>query len=59
MLRCLQFLLNVVADGVTIKAGTQVSNSVLYGMGELEGEWRDLVGVAGQIAPIAPNQETQ
>lgn len=44
---------NVVADGVTIKAGTHVSNCVLYGMGELEGEWRDLVGVAGQIATIS------
>ncbi len=43
---------NVVADGVTFKAGTCVSNAILYGMGEVEGEWRDCVAIAGQVAPI-------
>lgn len=41
---------NVVMDGVEVMAGTVVNNAVIYGMGRLEGEWRDLVAVAGKVA---------
>ena len=45
---------NVVLDGVTVKAGTRVSNAVLYGMGTVEGVWSDCVAIAGQTAAAPP-----
>lgn len=44
---------NVVLDGVTVKQGSTVRNAILYGMGEIEGEWSDCVAVAGKIAQIS------
>lgn len=43
---------NVVADGVTIRAGAKVANAILYGMGEIDGEWTDCVAVAGKVAAL-------
>lgn len=43
---------NVVMDGVVVQSGATVSNAVLYGMGVIEGDWVDVVGVAGKVAAI-------
>lgn len=43
---------NVIADGVRVKAGTKIANAVIYGMGEIDGEWIDCVAVAGEVAAI-------
>ena len=43
---------NVVLDGVEVKSGARIENAVLYGMGAVEGEWRDCVAVAGQVAQL-------
>lgn len=43
---------NVVMDGVTVTGGAIVRNAVLYGMGTIEGEWVDVVGVAGKVAAV-------
>lgn len=41
---------NAVVDGCTIAPGTVVRNAVVYGMGEVDGEWRDCIAVAGKVA---------
>jgi mannose-1-phosphate guanylyltransferase len=43
---------NVVLDGTEVKSGARVENAVLYGMGTIEGEWRDCVAVAGKVASV-------
>lgn len=43
---------NVVLDGVEVKSGARIENAVLYGMGAVEGEWRDCIAVAGKVATI-------
>lgn len=43
---------NAVVDGVDIAEGTVVRNAVVYGMGEIDGEWRDCIAVAGQVARL-------
>lgn len=44
---------NVIMDGVSLKAGAVARNAILYGMGELEGEWTDCVAIAGKVVQIA------
>lgn len=41
---------NAVIDGCELQAGTSVQNAVLYGMGQVEGEWTDCIAVAGKVA---------
>lgn len=41
---------NVVMDGVELAPGARVENAILYGMGRIEGEWRDCVAIAGRVA---------
>lgn len=43
---------NVVADGVEILADAQLKNCMLYGMGKIEGQWEDLIAVAGKIVSL-------
>jgi mannose-1-phosphate guanylyltransferase len=43
---------NAVIDGVDIAEGCVVRNAVVYGMGEIDGEWKDCIAVAGQVAKI-------
>jgi mannose-1-phosphate guanylyltransferase len=43
---------NVVADGVDIGEGAVVRNAIVYGMGDIDGEWRDCIAVAGKVAQI-------
>lgn len=44
---------NVVADGVQIAQGSTVSNSLLYGMGGIDGTWENCVAIAGQVVMVA------
>lgn len=50
---------NVAADGVELLPGAKVSNAALFGMGRIEGEWRDCVCVAGKIASATPPTSSQ
>ncbi len=43
---------NAVVDGAEVSAGSVVRNAVIYGMGKVEGEWRDCIAVAGKVAHI-------
>jgi mannose-1-phosphate guanylyltransferase len=43
---------NAVIDGVDVAEGSVVRNAVVYGMGEVDGEWRDCIAVAGKVAKI-------
>lgn len=40
----------VVLDGVEVAPNAVVENAVIYGMGRIEGEWRDCIAVAGRVA---------
>lgn len=42
----------VVADGATFKPGSRAANAILYGVGALEGDWENVVNVAGKVATI-------
>ena len=44
---------HVVADGVELAPGAQLSDCMLYGMGRVEGCWERVVAVAGQIASVS------
>ncbi len=44
---------NVVLDGVEVAPGAVLKDCMLYGMGTIEGEWRDCLGVAGQVSAVA------
>lgn len=44
---------NVVLDGVDVAGDAVISNAVMYGMGRVEGEWRDCVAIAGKIASLS------
>ncbi|AWV89853.1 nucleotidyltransferase family protein [Bradymonas sediminis] len=41
---------NSVIDGCELGANASVQNAVLYGMGPIEGEWKDCIAVAGKVA---------
>jgi|SRR5690554_440888 len=41
---------NAVIDGCELQPGASVQNAVLYGMGSIDGEWKDCVAVAGKVA---------
>lgn len=41
-----------VIDGAQIASGTVVRNAIIYGMGSVEGEWRDCMAVAGKVLSI-------
>lgn len=43
---------NAVVDGVDIAEGAVVRNAIIYGMGDVDGEWRDCIAVAGKVAQI-------
>lgn len=43
---------NVVVDGCEIAPGARLENAVLYGMGRIEGDWRDCIAVAGKVAQL-------
>ena len=43
---------HVVLDGVEVAPNAVVENAVLYGMGRIEGEWRDCIAVAGRVAQL-------
>jgi mannose-1-phosphate guanylyltransferase len=43
---------NAVIDGVDVAEGTVVRNAVVYGMGEIDSEWKDCIAVAGRVAKI-------
>ncbi len=43
---------NVVLDGVRVAPGTRIENAIIYAGGTIEGEWRDVVSVAGKTATI-------
>lgn len=43
---------NVVMDGVELAPGARVENAILFGMGRIEGEWRDCVAIAGRVATL-------
>ncbi len=43
---------NVVLDGVRVAAGTRIENAIIYGAGTIEGEWRNVMTVAGRTATI-------
>lgn len=44
---------NVVMDGVDVKSGAVVQNAIIYGVGTIEGEWRDCIAVAGEVVSVA------
>jgi len=44
---------NVIADGITVKPGAVLRNAIVYGMGEIEGEWTDVVAVAGKTVALS------
>ena len=44
---------HVVLDGVEVAPETRISNAVLYGMGRVEGEWRDCVAMLGKVAAVS------
>ncbi|TXD37687.1 NDP-sugar synthase [Lujinxingia vulgaris] len=43
----------VVLDGVEVTGGTRISQSILYGMGRLEGEWERVMAVAGKVVSFS------
>ncbi|MEZ4461188.1 MAG: NDP-sugar synthase [bacterium] len=43
---------NVVMDGTEVASGTRVRNAIIYGAGRIEGQWENLVCVAGKTATI-------
>lgn len=43
---------NAVIDGSEIAPGASVDNAIVYGMGRVEGEWRDCIAVAGQVVQV-------
>lgn len=44
---------NAVIDGVEVAEGATVRNAIVYGMGDVEGEWRDCIAVAGKVARLS------
>ena len=46
-----------VLDGVTLAAHTEVSHAVLYGMGPVEGTWRDCLAICGKVKAIAAHHD--
>lgn len=48
---------NAVVDGVELVAGASIQNAILYGMGRVEGEWKDCLAVAGQVATVTSKKE--
>lgn len=44
---------SVVADGVELLPGARLSECMIYGMGRLEGQWEQVVAIAGKIAGVA------
>lgn len=43
---------HVVLDGVAVAPGTHISNAVIYGMGEIEGDWSDCLAMVGQVKAV-------
>jgi mannose-1-phosphate guanylyltransferase len=43
---------NAVVDGCEVSGGASIRNAVVYGMGRIEGEWRDCIAVAGKVAQV-------
>ncbi len=43
---------NAVIDGVDVGEDTVVRNAVVYGMGQIDGEWRDCIAVAGKVVSL-------
>lgn len=43
---------HVVLDAVELQPGAEVSNAVLYGMGAVEGEWRDCLAILGKVKAL-------
>lgn len=42
-----------VVDGAELAGGSSIQNAVVYGMGRIEGVWRDCLAVAGKVAVVS------